>query len=92
MSVWEAILQLEKKRFSIPGDFGEWFEQARKEFSLREIRLDWRIAHELRFMMRGYKDPADRFLAATARAYDLTLVTADQRLLNVPGIKTLANL
>ena len=92
VSVWETILLLEKKRFSIPCDFREWFEQARREFSLREIPLDWQIVHELRFMMLGYKDPADRFLAATARAYDLTLVTADLRLLNVPGIKTLANL
>jgi PIN domain nuclease of toxin-antitoxin system len=40
----------------------------------------------------GYKDAADRFLAATAKAYDLTLVTADQRLLCIPGLKTLANL
>lgn len=45
----------------------------------------------MRFVMLGYKDPADRFLAATAQAYDLTLVTADERLLCVPGIKTLAN-
>jgi PIN domain nuclease of toxin-antitoxin system len=47
---------------------------------------------EVRFVMLGYRDPADRFLAATARAHDLTLVTADQRLLRVPGLKTLANI
>jgi PIN domain nuclease of toxin-antitoxin system len=29
-----------------------------------------------------HKDPADRILAATARAYDLTLVTRDKSLLN----------
>lgn len=40
----------------------------------------------------GCKDPVDRFLAAAAKAYDLTLVTADERLLSVPGIKTLAKL
>jgi PIN domain nuclease of toxin-antitoxin system len=29
-------------------------------------------------------DPADRFIAATARVHELTLVTADQRLLRRP--------
>jgi PIN domain nuclease of toxin-antitoxin system len=38
-----------------------------------------------------HDDPADRFLAATADVYDLTLVTADDRLLRGKGFKTLAN-
>jgi PIN domain nuclease of toxin-antitoxin system len=58
---------------------------------LRDAPLDWKIAHELRFTMLGYRDPADRFLVATAKAY-LTLVTADQRLLSIPNLKTLANI
>ena len=37
------------------------------------------------------EDPADRFLAATADVYDLTLVTADERLLRGKGFRTLAN-
>jgi len=36
-------------------------------------------------------DPADRFLAATAAVYELTLVTADERLLRGKGFQTLAN-
>ena len=38
-----------------------------------------------------HRDPADRFLAATAQALGLTLVTADDRLLGLGEIKTLAN-
>jgi PIN domain nuclease of toxin-antitoxin system len=41
--------------------------------------------------MLGHRDPADRFLVATAKVYDLTLVTADERLMSVPGIRVLAN-
>jgi PIN domain nuclease of toxin-antitoxin system len=40
----------------------------------------------------GYNDPADRFIAATAKAYDMTLVTADKRLLGLQGLKVLANI
>jgi PIN domain nuclease of toxin-antitoxin system len=38
-----------------------------------------------------HQDPADRFLAATASVYDLTLVTADSRILEGSGYTTLAN-
>jgi PIN domain nuclease of toxin-antitoxin system len=59
---------------------------------LQEAPVDWKVVQEMRFMMLGYRDPGDRFLAATARAHDLTLVTADKRLLRMPGLKTLGNL
>jgi len=41
--------------------------------------------------MPNHKDPADRFLAATAIDFDLILVTSDQKLMDVPGLKVLAN-
>jgi predicted nucleic acid-binding protein len=36
-------------------------------------------------------DPADCFLAAAAQVLELTLVTADQRLLGIGTIRTMAN-
>lgn len=45
-------------------------------------------AHELPL---PHQDPADRFLAATACLLDLVLVTADERLLGLGEIATLAN-
>ncbi len=91
VSIWEAVVLLEKKKLALDRDFGTWFHESTSDFDLQELPLDWKIAHELRFVMLGYKDPADRFLAATAIAHDLTLVTADQRLLRIPRLKTLAN-
>jgi PIN domain nuclease of toxin-antitoxin system len=38
-----------------------------------------------------HRDPADGFLVATARVYDLTLVTADERLLKARQGAVLAN-
>jgi PIN domain nuclease of toxin-antitoxin system len=37
------------------------------------------------------RDPADRFLAATAKVLGLTLATADSKLLGLGDIATLAN-
>ena len=55
------------------------------------VGMSWKVAHELRFTWIGYCDPADRFLVATARAYDMTLVTADARILRLPNLKLLPN-
>lgn len=38
-----------------------------------------------------HEDSADRFLAATAAVYELTLVTADDRMLNSSGWSVLPN-
>jgi PIN domain nuclease of toxin-antitoxin system len=73
-------------------DFGLWFDQSKRDLDLTAIELTWEVAKELRFTMPGFNDPAARFLVATAKVYDMTLVTADQRLLKVPGLKVLANM
>ena len=38
-----------------------------------------------------HQDPADRFLAATAKVMDLTLVTADARLAEASDVSVLRN-
>jgi PIN domain nuclease of toxin-antitoxin system len=90
-SVWEAILLLEKKRVRLNGDFGEWFKKSKLDLDLIEVPLNWDIAQEIRYTILGYRDPGDRFLVATAKVYDLTLVTADERLMEIPGLKVLPN-
>jgi len=90
-SVWEAILLLEKKRTRLNGDFGEWFKKSKLDLGLIEVPLSWEIAHEIRYTVLGHRDTGDRFLVATAKVYDFTLVTADERLMQIPGLKVLAN-
>jgi len=91
VSVWETILLLEKKRIRSKGDFLDWFKRSKLALGLFEVPLNWEIAREIRYTTLGYRDPADRFLVATAKVYDLTLVTADERLMHIPGLKVLAN-
>src|SRR5258708_28341123 len=92
VSVWEAILLMEKKRTRLNGDFGEWFKKSKLELGLIEVPLNWEVAQEIRYTILGYRDPGDRFLVATAKVYGLTLVTADERLMQIPGLKVLPNL
>lgn len=36
-------------------------------------------------------DPGDQFLAASAKVFDLTLVTADEQLMQLPSIQVIPN-
>jgi PIN domain nuclease of toxin-antitoxin system len=89
ISTWEALTLHEKKRVRLHGDLDEWVAQATAPF--REAPLTHEIAAAARRLSLPQRDPADRFLAATAQVLDLTLVTADASLLGLGEIATLAN-
>jgi PIN domain nuclease of toxin-antitoxin system len=91
ISIWEVMILLEKKRISFHEDFAVWFARTSQDLELGEANLTWQVVHEMRYILPNHKDPADRFLAATAIAHDLILVTSDQKLIGVPGLKVLAN-
>lgn len=91
ISIWELTLQVEKKRIALNQDVRSWVDESLQDLRLREAPLTWQVAHQLRSTMLGHRDPADRFLIATAKTYDLTFVTADEALLNAPGLKVLPN-
>ncbi|HTB92034.1 MAG TPA: type II toxin-antitoxin system VapC family toxin [Candidatus Sulfotelmatobacter sp.] len=91
ISIWEVMILLEKKRISFHEDFAVWFARTSQDLELEEANLTWQVVHEMRYILPNHKDPADRFLAATAIAHDLILVTSDQKLIGVPGLKVLAN-
>jgi len=92
ISLWELSVMVEKKRFALKEDFAVWVQRSISDLNLNETPLVWKVAYELRYILPNHKDPADRFLAATAIAFDLILVTADQKLIGVPGLKVLANI
>jgi PIN domain nuclease of toxin-antitoxin system len=88
ISVWEALLLHKKNRLNLGTDLARWAETATEKFKEASLTRDIAVA-ALELNLHG--DPADRFLAATAMVLDLTLVTADARLLGLGNIATLAN-
>ena len=91
VSIWELIILLEKKRVSLREDVVQWIEKSKRSLDLHEAPFSWQVAGEIRSTVLSHQDPADRFLVATAKAYELTLVTADSRLWDIPGVAVLAN-
>ena len=68
-----------------------WVRSMLRSTPLRAAPLNHEVAIQSRSLNLPHQDPADRFLAATAIVYDLTLVTADERLLGSEQFSVLAN-
>ena len=91
ISTWETLLLVERGRIAIEGDPQTLVSHMLKAGPFREASLTHAVAQESRRLSLEHSDPADRFVAATAVVYDLTLVTADARLLDGQEYRTLAN-
>jgi len=89
INTWEALTLHDKGRVYLSSDLQNWV--ARNTAPFREAPVTHEIAAASRHLQLPHRDPADRFLAATAQVLDLTLVTADVRLLGLGEIATLAN-
>ena len=88
LSTWEALTLHYKGRMWLADDLQDWLRRATA--GMREAPL----THEIALAARAFdmhKDPADRILCGTAKILDLTLVTADEKLLKLRHVPTLAN-
>jgi len=88
ISSWEIGMLNARGRIRISGDLDSWVGRASQ--GTREAPLTHEIA-QLAAQLSMHRDPADRFLVATAKVLDLILVTADEKLLGLGEIRTLAN-
>lgn len=91
LSVWEVLLLAEKGRISLTPTAQEWIAVALKKVPMNEAPLTSEVSLATQQIRLSHHDPVDKFLAATARVFDLTLVTADTRLLQGRGFATLPN-
>jgi|SRR3954447_24292176 len=91
VSVWELALLCRKGKFRVQPDIPAWVATTVLQLRLTEAPLTIEVALALPSMRFSHADPADHFLAATAKVFDLTLITADDHLMKLPDIHVLAN-
>jgi PIN domain nuclease of toxin-antitoxin system len=91
VSMWEVFLLHRKGRLKIAGDFASWSAGVLNLVPVTEAPLTFEVLVALATITLPHSDPADLFLAASAKAFGLTLVTADRNLIHTPGISVLAN-
>ena len=91
ISVWETLLLVEKGRIELTREPLAWLDDVLRAFPLRDATLTREVAVRSRSLDVSHEDPADRFIAASAIVHELTLVTADQRLLGSKQYGSLPN-
>jgi PIN domain nuclease of toxin-antitoxin system len=84
ISTWEALMLVHKGLIDLGGDPESWLREAWTKTGPKEAVLTNEVVLQSCSLQLSHADLADRFLAATAAIYDLTLVTADARLVRSP--------
>lgn len=91
ISVWELLVLAERGRIKLDEEPRRWVTEAINRTPAEEAVLTFEIAIRSCEITGAHADPADRFLVATAQVYDLTLVTADDALIDAKLCPVLRN-
>lgn len=91
ISIWELLIQVEKGRVVLDREPRAWIAAVQEVVPYREAPLTGEVAIRSRLVDLPHQDPADRFIAATAEVYGLTLVTSDKQILSSKTISLLPN-
>lgn len=93
ISLKEAAWHLAHGRLVVNEAFGPWplwLRMAASSPHLEVLPLTVDVAIESEKLGRSFPaDPADRLIAATARAHDLTLITSDRAVRKTGAVRTL---
>jgi PIN domain nuclease of toxin-antitoxin system len=91
ITLWEVLVLADKSRISLTAPVEDWLAQALRTVPVKEAPVTNEVALETGRFQLPHRDPADRFLVATARVFELTLVTADQKIIAAKAVPVLAN-
>jgi len=90
ISCWEVAKLVEYGRLELACAVEEWMEQATAYPGMQLLELTRQIAIESAKLPGSFhRDPADQIIVATARVYDIPLLTADRRILQYQHVRTL---
>src|SRR3974377_1172398 len=89
ISALEIVRLCLDERMIISVNPKKWIEDSAGDLRLQHVDLDYTTAVEAYSLPDPFHcDPADRILVATARSYQATLLTADERILAYRHVKT----
>lgn len=89
ISAWEASVLARNGRLAFRIESRRWLEEALRVPGVEVVPLDAHTAVEADLLPLPHPDQADRFIAATALRLGAVLVTRDEKLQGLPGLRTL---
>jgi PIN domain nuclease of toxin-antitoxin system len=87
ITAWEVGLKAARGELKLPIEAEEWFEGVIAHHRLQVFEITPRIAFEANRLPWHHRDPADRFILATARLHHMAVVTADDNFA-IYGVET----
>jgi PIN domain nuclease of toxin-antitoxin system len=81
ISTWEIALKASLGKIELTRPLDLWLRENTAGLSMLDLPLDV-VLESTRLPGTFHKDPADRFIVATARVHDLVLVTGDELILD----------
>jgi PIN domain nuclease of toxin-antitoxin system len=88
ISAWEIAALTARGRISLSMDAANWLKTLMEVPGIRFVPVDNRIAlGAVNLPGDFHRDPADRFIVATAREYAVPLVSKDRKILDYPHVK-----
>jgi PIN domain nuclease of toxin-antitoxin system len=88
ISAWEAAMLVTKGRLELSMAIDDLITHCERLPVMRFLPITARIATASVHLERLHADPADRLIVATARTYNATLVTKDDRLRRLDAVRT----
>lgn len=90
ISAWELAMLVAKDRLALSMDVADWLACVDQIESITFVPVDNTIAvKSTELPGEFHKDPADRIIVATARKVAAPLVTADEKILAYPHVRTI---
>lgn len=78
-------------RITVTPHWRTWFNRAVADNGWSVLDINLATVQEAFSLPAGFhRDPADRFIVATARLHALTIVTADRKIIDYPHVKSLS--
>ena len=92
ISCWEVAKLVELGRLALDRPVGEWIAQALLPPEIRLIELTPQIAVASTQLPGSFhRDPADQIIVATARVYDVEVMTVDRRILAYEHVRAVGS-
>jgi len=89
ISVWEVAKKVSLGKLGLSVPISGWMKKATNKTYIQILPLSIEVAVEsTQLPGEFHKDPADQIIVATARQYNLIILTDDRLILNYPHVKT----
>lgn len=87
VSLWEIAALVASRRLPISGDERKAIAGILATCNARVLPIDADIAVTAAGLLAGRTDPFDRLIAATAIVHNAPLLSVDERMRRIPGLK-----